>query len=200
MVEETETKVFVHLLLVDLAREGLVLEDRLDLRREDDPAVVTRVEEGFDPEVVASEHHPRHRCTLVENRETPHAVETAEAVGPPLRIRVEHHLGVAGRVEGVSRNLQLDPELAKVVDLAVVDDLQLAVIHRHRLAAVREVDDAEPAEPERRDRILEMPVIVRTSVPEQLGHRLEQRPVGRPPEARYPAHVSGSAASVVVGA
>ena len=91
-------------------------------------------------------------------------------------------------------------ELAKVVDLTVVDDLQPAVIHRHRLAAVLEVDDAEAAEPERCDGVLEVPVIVRTAMPERLGHRLEQRPVGWPPEARYPAHVSASAASVVVGA
>jgi hypothetical protein len=200
VVEETETKVLVHLLLVDLASEGLVLQDRLDLRREDDPAVVPSVKEGLDPEVVAREHHPRHRRTLVENREPPHAVEAAEAIGPPLREGVEHHLGVARGVKGVSRRFQLRAQLAKVVDLAVVDDLQLAVVHRHRLAAVREVDDAEPAESERRDGILEMPVIVRTSMPERLGHRLEQGPVGCPPEARYPAHVSGSPASGVVGA
>ena len=123
-----------------------------------------------------------------------------EAVGAPLRVRVEHHLGVAGGVERVADRLQLGAQLAEVVDLAVVDDLEPAVVHRHRLRAVLEVDDAEAPEPERRCGVLEVPVIVRPAMPERDGHQLEQRAVRRTPEAGYPAHVSGSPASMVVGA
>ena len=61
---------------------------------------------------------------------------------------------------------QLRAQLAEVVDLAVVDDLQPAVVHRHRLVTVLEVDDAEAAEAERRDRVLEVAVIVGAAMPQ----------------------------------
>ena len=200
MVEQPVPKVFIHLLVVDLSWEGLVLQDCLDLRCEDHSSAVTRVKEWLDAEVVTREDHALFGCALVKNGETPHAVEAAEAVGAPLRVRVQYDLGVAGGVEGVPVRLQLRAQLSKVVDLTVVDHLKPAAVHRHRLVAVLEVDDAQPPESERCGGILEVAFVVRTTMAERLGHGVEQRPVGRTPEARDPAHVRGSPASVVVGA
>ena len=195
VVEESEAKVLVHLLIVDLAREGLVLQDRLDLRSEHDAAAMTSVEQRLDPEVIARQHEPWRRFALVEDRERPHPVEAAEAIRPPFRVGVEHHLGVAGRVKRVAACFQLCAQFAKVVDLAVVDHLQPAGFHGHRLVAVLEVDDAEPAKPERCDAILEMAVIIRAAMSQRDGHRRQQGAVRRPPETRYPAHVTSSLAS-----
>ena len=194
VVEQPEPKVLVHLLLVDLARKGLVLQDRLDLRREEHASTVTRVEERLDAEVIAREDELRGCAALVEDGESPHPVETAEAVGAPFRIRMQHDLGVRGGVERVAGGLQLPAQLAEVVDLAVVDDLESPIVHRHRLVAVLEVDDAETAKPERRRAVLVVAVVVRTPMAQRLGHRREERAVRRAPEPRDTAHVSGTRA------
>ncbi len=107
---------------------------------------------------------------------------------------MEHDLGVRGGVERVAGGLQLPAQLAEVVDLAVVDDLESAIVHRHRLVAVLEVDDAETAKPERRRAVLVVAVVVRTPMAQRLGHRREERAVRRAPEPRDTAHVSGTRA------
>ena len=48
--------------------------------------------------------------------------------------------------------------------------------------------------------VLEVTVVVRAAMPQRQGHRLEQRTVRCTPEAGYAAHVSGSPASILVGA
>ena len=68
-----------------------------------------------------------------------------------LLVEVDEHLGVAARREAVPGALELVPQLAVVVDLAVLDDGDPAVLVGDRLVAGREVDDREPPgrEPDR---------------------------------------------------
>ena len=188
MVEETEREVLVHLLFVDASRESRVLEDRLDLGREEHPITVLGVVHGLDAEVVAGEHDPRGLAAEVEQGEAPHAVEAVEAVGVPLRVGVEHDFGVARGVELVAGGLELRPQLAEVVDLAVVRDVDEAVVGAHRLVAAGEVDDAQAAEAEARVVGVEQAEVV--GAPVHLGrrHRVEQRAVSRTPEAADTAH------------
>src|SRR5581483_8633838 len=98
------------------------------LRGEQDPLPTAGEEEGFDSEVVAGEHETGRTVTPVQQRQAPHPVEAGEAVGPPFFVGVEHYLRVAIRAKGVADGLELGPQLAKVGDLAVVDDVHKPVI------------------------------------------------------------------------
>ena len=90
------------------------------------------------------------RRAAVPERERPHAVEALDAVVAPLLVGGEHDLGVGLRPEAVAVRLELSAQLDVVVDLAVVEELQRAVLARERLAAsVGQVDDREPRVAER---------------------------------------------------
>ena len=78
-------------------------------------------------------------------------------------------------VEAVAEGLELRPELAVVVDLAVEDDRQVARTAGHRLVAGREVDDRQPTESQG-DRVGdEVAVVVGTAVPDLVGHGADDR-------------------------
>ena len=97
--------------------------------------------------------------------------------GPALLVEVDEHLGVGVRGEPVARGLELLPELAVVVDLAVLDDVDRAVLVRDRLVAALEVDDRQPSRREAGDRVEKDAATVRPAVHERLVHRLENVPV-----------------------
>ena len=85
----------------------------------------------------------------VPKRKGEHAVEPRQRPLPPLRQGIEHNFGVSPRTEAVPSRLQLESELAKVVDLAVVAQDISAIGRRHRLMpCVRQVNDCEPTMPE----------------------------------------------------
>ncbi len=62
-----------------------------------------------------------------------------------LLVEVDEHLRVAVSREGVTGPLEVVPELAVVVELAVLDDLDAAVLVADWLVAGLEVDDRETA-------------------------------------------------------
>ncbi len=69
----------------------------------------------------------------------------SDKIEPVLLVEVDEHLGVAMSREGVPGPLEVMPELAVVVELAVLDDLDAAVLVADRLVAGLEVDDREAA-------------------------------------------------------
>ena len=73
-----------------------------------------------------------------------HAVEPVERLGPPLRERLEHDLGVGVGGERAAEGHELLAQVEVVVDLAVVGDRVAPVGGVHRLLAVRDVDDRQP--------------------------------------------------------
>src|SRR5207244_9837314 len=96
--------------------------------------------------------------------------------------------GVGRAAEPMALRLELAPQLAVVVDLAVVDEPERAVVARERLEArVGEVDDREPAEAERDALRRVTAVAVRPAVVELRGHSLDGLGLGRPPERHDPA-------------
>ena len=113
------------------------------------------VVERLDAEPVAgSEDRPG---LPVEENEREHAVEPGEAVAAPLGVGVEHHLRVGAGGEGVPGGFELVPELAVVVDLAVVHDPVPAVGRAHGLVACgREVQDREATMTEREADIIRL--------------------------------------------
>lgn len=77
-----------------------------------------------------------------------HAVEFVERLLAPGNERVEQDFRVAGTPQSDSERLELRPQPAEVVDLAVEDQAVACFRMEHRLmAGGREVEDREPAKP-----------------------------------------------------
>ena len=143
-----EAQVAVDRALVDLLLVEAAGEDGLDLAGEEQHLAVTvggghpGDVERLDAEVVAGQGEPL--LLAVPDRQAEHAVEPVERVGPPLRERLQHDLGVGVGLEGAPERLELGPQVEVVVDLAVVGDRVATVGGVHRLLAVGDVDDRQP--------------------------------------------------------
>ena len=87
------------------------------------------------------------------------------------------HLGVAARVEYVAERLQLRDQLLVVVDLAVEDDDDRAVLVVERLLARGEVDDRQSAVAKPDARLEVQPLAVRTAMRLRVVHALQQRAI-----------------------
>ena len=85
----------------------------------------------------------RLRSSQIANANMPRRRSTQRA--PSLLVEVDDRLGVAVGRKTWPRALEVAPQLAVVVDLAVEDDPDGAVLVGDRLMAAFEVDDAEPA-------------------------------------------------------
>ena len=86
---------------------------------------------------------------LVVNHERIHAAQAVDQVLAPLLVAVHQDLGVGVAVEDVAGSLELGAKLLEVVDLAVEDDGDLAVIARHGLSAsLGKVENRKTAEAE----------------------------------------------------
>ena len=94
------------------ARHGGVDEERLDLRREPQAAIVDHVVQRFDAEAVtgAEELLP----LSIPDGERKHTVETVQASEPRLGEGGEQYLRVTGRVELVAERRELDGQLLEV--------------------------------------------------------------------------------------
>src|SRR6185369_6305777 len=75
--------------------------------------------------------------------------------------------------EGVATPGELGRQLPIVVDFAVEDRPDAAVLAAHRLMARRQIDDLEPAHRERGRALEEESLVVRTSVREPIVHPLQ---------------------------
>src|SRR6476620_10069651 len=91
-----------------------------------------------------------------------------------------------------------------VVDLAVEDDMDRAVLVRHGLMATSHIDDAEPAHADRHARRDMIPAVVGSSVPNGVAHPAESiRRVGSirqtTGEAGYSTHRTSIGSMIAVG-
>src|SRR6185369_1357760 len=108
--------------------------------------------------------------------------------------QVEQHLGVGARAEAVALLLQLEAQLLEVVDLAVEDDPQRAILAAHGLMAGRgEIDDAQPAVAEPDRAVAPDACVVGPAMGDHVAHALDQARVDVPalledPLTRDPAH------------
>jgi len=87
----------------------------------------------------------------VRERERKHAAHAVQAVDPPLLEGMHEHLrvGVVGAEDVAADLLELHAHLCVVIDLAVVDELEGAVLVRDGLVGcVGEIDDREAARAE----------------------------------------------------
>ena len=119
-------------------------QQRLQLGAEEQRAVAQhRVEHRLDAQPVAGEE--QRLLVAVPEREREHAAEARHALLAPGLPGVDDHLGVAAGAEDVAQRLQLGHQLLEVVDLAVEDDADAAVLVEQRLLAGGDVDDRQPA-------------------------------------------------------
>src|SRR5204863_6463341 len=97
--------------------------------------------------------------------------------------------------EGVPVALELVAQVGEVEDLAVLDDVERAVLVRDRLVAAREVDDGEPACGEGDRPVEVLAAAVGATVGEHPAHRRETLGVGPPGPRRDPADPAHAAYS-----
>ncbi len=139
------------------------------------PCPVAREEELSRPRVV--------------EREREHSVQALEDALSPLLEAAEDHLGVGGAPERAPLPAQLLAKLDVVVDLAVEDELEKAVLRGEGLRRrLRQIDDREAPVPEREERVREDPLTVGSPVRERVAHPLHELAGALPRGARYPAH------------
>src|SRR5438445_6218254 len=148
MVGVTLFEVLAHRAQIRFELRVRVRAERLELAREHEPPVRVSVVERLYPEAVAraEQRSPR----PVPERESPHAVEELDTPLAPLLVRAKDHLGVGRAAEAVPVPFKLAAQLAVVVDLAVVNELERPVLRPKRLPPrVAQVDDRESPEAER---------------------------------------------------
>ena len=88
-------------------------------------------------------------------------------------------LCIATVAEHVTEARQLPSDPLEIIDFAVEDDRNRAVLVVHRLLAAGGIDDREPAVTERQTRLEVKPLAIRTAMSDRVGHRPDFcRPVG----------------------
>ena len=120
---------------VGLGADQAALEDRLDLRSEQQPVAGRRPVERLDAEAIAHEQQPAAR--RVPDREREHAAQVLDAAVAPLFVGVDDGLGVRPGAIAMAGASRLAADLGVVVDLAVEDDPDRAVFVRRAAAARR---------------------------------------------------------------
>ena len=176
---------------VERVEVDLAARKRPQLGGELDLAADVAVVERLDPVGVAREHEPA--ALRVPERDGEHAPQPLGEARAVLLVKVDEHLGVAVRREPVAGPLEVPPELTVVVELAVLDDRDAAVLVRDRLVAGREVDDREAPGSEPDGPVEVCAVRVRPALDEGCAHRREPAGVdgaagGR--DSADPAHAS----------
>src|SRR4051794_25127722 len=90
----------------------------------------------------------------------------------------------------MTKPLELFAQLPVIVDFTVEDDAHGGILVPHRLRATGEVEDGQPAMPEKDAfvGVLVIPLAVRPTVCESAGHRRQIVPAATPEKACDTAH------------
>ena len=175
-VEQGE--IFVDGLRTPLARHVGILEQRLQLRAEDQAAAgQLRVVERLHADAIPREQQAA--LPGVPDGEREHAAEALDRAVAPFLVAVDDDLGVGAGAEAMAARRQVRPHVGEVVDLAVEDGPDGAVFVAERLIAGREIDDAEPpvSEPDAGRDVI--PGGVGSTMRDRVGHRGQHAAVDR---------------------
>jgi hypothetical protein len=146
---------------------------RLQLGAEDEFAGFEEgVVQRLDAEAVA--HHEQGFVVAVPQREGEHAAKALHASLAPGFPGVDDDFGVGMGAEGVAQCLELRHQILEVVDLAVEDDDDRAVLVEQRLLSGGEVDDRQAAVTESDARFEMQPALVRTPMELGLVHAMQE--------------------------
>ena len=156
----------VHGGCVHLGFNATASEQSLDLRSKAEYAVAMKEKKRLLTDVIAREKQSMTRT--VPDRERKHTAQVAHAVGAVLFVQMDDDFGVRGSLELVTVGLEVPTEIKKVVDLAVKNDPNGAVFVRDWLAAVLDVNDAQPTMSQADHAVEVITLVVRAAVPERL--------------------------------
>ena len=109
----------------------------------------------------------------VPDRQCEHPPQEREHPGPLVLVEMNQDFGIALRAEGVTSGLEPAPQRGEVVDLAIEDGPDGAVLIGERLMPSRQIDDRQPAKPERGMIVAIDAGIVRPAVSDPVHHRLQ---------------------------
>ena len=101
-------------------------------------------------------------------------LSSLNAVVASLLVEMDDHLGVAGRRQRMPAALQRGSEFPVVVDLAVEDDDDAAVLVVDRLRSSAEIDDAQTARAEPQTDVEVHPFFIGSAVADPREHAFEQ--------------------------
>src|SRR5690242_2718184 len=96
-----------------------------------------------------------------------------------LLIQVDDYLGVRVRVEVVTAGFEFRAQFGEVIDFAVEDHPNIAILVVNRLMPRRQVNDAQTPHSQPRTSVHVDSFIVRTSVHDGLAHLMDVRRFGR---------------------
>src|SRR5688500_1931389 len=114
----------------------------------------------------------QHLLTCVPNRKRKHAAQASQTIDAELLIGGEQNLGITATTKAAAAGFQLTAHVDEVIDFAVEDDGRQSITGRHGLTASwREVDDRQAAVPETDFAIDEDPILIGTTLGNQISHR-----------------------------
>src|SRR6266478_5127402 len=142
----------------------------------------------LDSEAVAREKQSP--CILRPNRERKHAAQTREAIFVPLQKGAQNYLGVAAGLEFFTVRFQFGAQFPVVVNLAVEDQDGVSVFADHGLIARVKVDDFEAHGPQRNSLRFIRALLVRTSMNQRVGGRVNARAVEGTVSMRKPGYAA----------
>ena len=130
---------------------------------------------------------------LVPDRQREHSTQQRkQALRPLVLVEVDQYLGIARGPQGVPTRIQPMPEGLEVVDFAVEDDPDRAILVGKRLMASLDVDDGEPPKSERCMLVAVDPLIIGPAMNQSLDHLVE-RAVAEPSAAVRPGRATDPA-------
>jgi hypothetical protein len=178
-----EREVLQQVLWRDTGAKGRVLDERLDLRTEQQVVAGARPVQRLDPVSIAGDEE--RALVAIPDGEGEHAVEALDAARAPLAVGEQHDLGVGVRAKRVAARDQLVAQLAEVVEFAVVDDRQAPVLGTHRLVTGgRDVDHRQAPAGEADGTVDVRAVVVGATMDDRLAHELQDALVGEAVRAR----------------
>ena len=154
--------------LVQPARKAVQRKQRAQLRAERDPVGRHPVAQGLDTNAIAGQHQPL--GAGVPQSDGEHPPQSPDEVVPYFFVEVDDRLGIAPRTEAMAAGDQVATQLVMIVDLAVENDLDRAVLIPDRLLPAGDIDDREPAHAERDLRSDEVPAIVGSAMDDRVAH------------------------------
>ena len=162
-------------LFVDRLVEVRVVQEALDLGTEEHArSAVARIGHGIVVERLDAKDIAGAKkliLLLVPDDEGVHTAQTIEYRLAPLLVAVQEALGVGAAVELIALGLELGAKLLEVVDLAVEDDNDAAVLIGHGLSAgLGQVEDRQAAEAEGNAAVDKLTAHVGTAMDDAVHH------------------------------
>ena len=109
----------------------------------------------------------------VPQRKCENSIETRQKRFTLIFVKMHKHFGVARRAKAMSARFEIAAQFAMIVDFAVEDNPNRAVLVCHWLIAGREINDAEARVPQNHARILMDARTVGTAMRERVAHRFD---------------------------